>query len=106
MAIDKIEILAKQDGKLDLPILEQRLLELKSVNWRILECIIYVKYNQDCSLNDAKAIVDNSHAWVEQKDDFIKHQEEMQQEFFEAMSEDEEKKYNRLYVLPKQKSLE
>ncbi len=99
--LDKIEILAEQNGMLDLPVLELKLVELKSMDWKILECIIYVKYNQNCSLNDAKTIVVNSSAWIEKKEEFQKHQEDMQQDFFEAASEVEMKKYNKLYILPK-----
>jgi hypothetical protein len=99
MYTDKIEELAKQDGVLLKPELEKKLIELKSMNWQILESIIYVKYNQDCSLNDAKCIVVNSAAWIDKKEDFIKHQEEIQQEFLEYAVEDQMKQYNRLFFI-------
>ncbi|RYE54553.1 MAG: hypothetical protein EOP48_12075 [Sphingobacteriales bacterium] len=101
MITDNIELLAKQDGVLALPMLEKKLFELQAMGWRILECIIYVRYNQNFSLNEAKRIVVNSAAWNEEKEEFQRHQGEMQEEFFEALIEGEMKKYNRLYTIPK-----
>ena len=101
MATENIETLAKQEGPLSSNELEQRLLELKGKNWTTLECIIYVRHNQGCNLSDAVTLVLNSSAWIEQKDELEKQQEEEQNEFFEAMAEDVRTKYNRLYILPK-----
>jgi hypothetical protein len=61
----------------DLP---NRLIELRSLGATILECIKYVKLNQECGLAEAKVIVTNSKAWADQKDDFLRHQQEMFEE--------------------------
>jgi hypothetical protein len=57
--------------------------ELRSRGATILECIKYVKLNQQCSLAEAQAIVVNSKAWGDQKDEFLRHQQEMFEEFLD-----------------------
>ena len=61
--------------------LEVRLTDLRSRGHTILECIKYVKLNQGCSLAEAMDIVVNSCAWADRKDEFLRHQEEMFEEF-------------------------
>lgn len=58
-----------------------RLTEFRSRGITILECIVYVKLNQGCSLAEAKDIVINSRVWADQKDMFLRHQQEMFEEF-------------------------
>jgi hypothetical protein len=65
-----------------------RLTELRSQGAGILECIKYVKLNQGCSLDEAGNIVINSAAWVDQRADFLQHQQDMFEEFL-ADSRDE-----------------
>lgn len=90
MMPDKIRELAKSDGLLSGNQLNLKLLKFKSEGWRILECTVYVKNNQNCTLQEANYIVLNSSAWIEDKDDFIKHQEEQMGEFLEAATDDVE----------------
>ena len=86
--MDEIKRLAETD-KIDSPRhLENKLLELKAKGYGILECIIYIRFNQECSLINAKSIVINSAAWIDQKEDFMQHQAEQEAEFFEAMKND------------------
>jgi hypothetical protein len=64
--------------------LEARLTDLRSQGARILECIKYVMLNQGCSLAEAQNIVVNSRAWCDQKEAFLRHQEDMFEEFLDA----------------------
>lgn len=84
--IPNIEEQALKDGMQTNEQLEQKLHELKAMNWRILECIAYVRVNQNCSLMEAKHIVANSGAWIDQKETFEKHQEEMNTEFLKHVA--------------------
>ncbi len=91
MTIEKLTKLAEKENKLTKTELELKLTELKSLNCRILECIVYVKTNQECSLSEAKEIVVNSSAWIKQKEEFIRHQEEQMTEFMETAKDDIER---------------
>ncbi len=88
MTVEEIKELAKNDKKLDNVALDKKITELKSFNCGILECVVYVKVNQNCSLLVAKEIVINSSAWIEKKDEFIKHQQEMMEEFLLTAKDD------------------
>jgi hypothetical protein len=68
--------------------LAARLSELRSRGATILECIKYVKLNQRCSLGEAGDIVVNSSAWVDRRDEFLQHQQDMFEEFL-ASSRDQ-----------------
>lgn len=61
-----------------------RLGELRSNGATILECIKYVKLNQGCSLAEAKDIVVNSSTWADRKVEFLRHQQEMFEEFLDC----------------------
>src|SRR5262245_464153 len=63
--------------------LDARLTELRSKGAGILECIRYVRLNQGCSLVQAGDIVVNSRAWVDRKEAFLRHQQEMFEEFLD-----------------------
>jgi hypothetical protein len=75
-----IEELARQPkesaGDLDV-----RLTELRSRGAGILQCINYVRLNQVCSLAQACDIVVNSRAWANQKEEFLREQQEAFEEF-------------------------
>lgn len=88
MTSEQIRELAEKDGKLTKSELEHKLISLKSLNCSILECVIYVKVNQSCSLMDAKILVINSAAWIDEKAQFICHQQEEMKEFLEAAKND------------------
>lgn len=88
MTLEKLTELAEKENKLSKAELELKLTELKSLNCRILECIVYVRTNQGCSLSEAKEIAINSSAWIKQKDEFIEHQQEQMAEFMEAAKDD------------------
>jgi hypothetical protein len=77
-----IEILAR-GPKESAAVLSARMSELKAQGATILECILYVKRNQQCSLTMACDFVINSAAWIDQKDSFLQHQADMMQEFVE-----------------------
>ena len=68
--------------------LSVRLAELRAQQATILECIKYVRLNQGCSLNEAKTIVVNSAAWLDRRDEFLQHQQDMLEEFL-ACSRDQ-----------------
>ncbi len=59
------------------------LTELRLHGATILDCIKYVRLNQECSLAESKDIVVNSQAWADQKVAFLRHQEEMFDEFLD-----------------------
>ena len=61
--------------------LDTRLSELRSHGATILECIKYVKLSQGCPLSEAMGIVVNSKTWADQKVEFLRHQQEMFEEF-------------------------
>lgn len=67
MTTKEIEKLAKADHRLTKIDLDLKLSELKSKEWRIIECIYYVKINQDCSLPEATSFVVHSSAWIGEK---------------------------------------
>jgi hypothetical protein len=64
-----------------------RLSELRSRGAELLQCIIYVRLNQGCSLGQATDTVINSSAWADQKDAFLRHQQEMFEEFLASNRE-------------------
>lgn len=64
--------------------LNVRLTDLRSQGARILECIKYVMLNQGCSLAEAQNIVVNSATWGDQREAFLRHQEDMFMEFLDA----------------------
>lgn len=84
MTENELRGLAEKENKLSGVELENKLAELKTLNCSILECIIYVRTNQECSLSIAKELVLNSLVWKEKKEEFIKHQIEQMNEFLEA----------------------
>ena len=61
--------------------LDSRLTELRARGAKLLQCILYVKLNQGCSLAQARDIVVSSPAWIDQKEAFLRHQWDMFQEF-------------------------
>ncbi len=91
MTTKEIIKLAEKDGLKTKLELESKMVELKSENWGILNCILYVSINQSCDLHEATEIVVNTSAWVEKKDEFLKHQVEMSNKFIEYSKEDIEK---------------
>ena len=46
-----------------------------------MQCIMYVRLNQVCSLAQAMDIVVNSRAWADRKDEFLRQQQEAFEEF-------------------------
>ncbi|WP_298506556.1 hypothetical protein [uncultured Maribacter sp.] len=88
MSIEDITELGEKENKKTPLELGQRLIELKSKEYGILECIAYVRINQNCSLLEAKSITINSSAWIDKKEEFNKHQEEQMQEFLEVYKND------------------
>lgn len=88
MTIEQIIELAEKENPLTKSELEKKLTELKSLNFRLLECILYVRVTQNCSLLEAKTLVVNSNAWIDTKDDFLSHQQEQMEAFFEAVKKD------------------
>ena len=87
MDADSIKRLASSP-KESLPDLHKRMQQLKSQGAGILLCTMYVKTNQQCPLLEARDIVLNSPAWINQKDEFMQHQEEMLHEFIAHASND------------------
>ena len=75
-----IEALAREPRE-SAETLVARLTELHSQGATILECIKFVYLNQGCSLAEAKEIVVNSSTWADQKVEFLRHQQEMFDEF-------------------------
>lgn len=53
----------------------------------ILLCTIFVMENRECSLAEARDIVINSSAWFDQREAFLKEQEEAMQEFIDHNSD-------------------
>lgn len=74
----------KKIGPMSLSELEKVLKELKEKNYRVLECIIFTKYNQNCSLEEAAKIVLNSTTWVNEKEYFIKRHNEETIDFLDS----------------------
>ena len=99
----RIEEIAKLDKLKTHSELDLKLKELKLKKYKILECIIYVKINQNCSLIEAKSIVVNSSAWINEKEEFMKHQEEQFEEFIDVMKED--KKSIKMVYKPDRKQI-
>jgi hypothetical protein len=81
-----IEALAREP-RVSAEALAARLAELRSHGATILECIKYVMPNQGCSLAEAQDIVVSSPTWADQKVEFLRHQQEMLEEFL-AYNED------------------
>jgi chromosome condensin MukBEF ATPase and DNA-binding subunit MukB len=88
MHTEELIIMAKNDGFLEKSELEAKIAFLKAQGCRILECILYVRHNQECRLQEAMNLVINTPAWLSQKDAFLKHQEEQTLEFLEAAADD------------------
>lgn len=88
MSLEEIKELAKSDPSYTKTELDLKLTKLKSKGYDILDCIMYVKCNQSCSLLEAKSIVVNSSSWIDQKEEFMKHQQEQMNEFLEAAKDD------------------
>ncbi len=88
MATPDYKALAKKDGHQTPQELEEKLRELRAMNWRMLECIGYVRACQDCSLGEAADTVMNAAAWLDQKDAFQKQNEEMNAEFLAYVMQD------------------
>jgi hypothetical protein len=86
MSHSEIDELARQP-KESAQALAARLVELRSRGARIIDCIKYVFKNQGCSVAEAKDTVVNSSAWSDQKDDFMRHQWDMFEEFLAANKE-------------------
>lgn len=84
MTIQEITEWAQTEKKLSKSALDNKLFELKALDFRILECILYIRVNQNCSLQDAKTIVVESKAWLDKREEFIIHQQEQIEEFIEA----------------------
>jgi hypothetical protein len=87
MKTEDIEELAKNRDKESLEDLSLRMGELRSNGAGLLQCIIYVKTNQELSLEEAVNFVINSSTWLDRKDDFLQQQEDAFQEFL-ASSKD------------------
>jgi hypothetical protein len=75
-----IDALAREPRK-SIEALAARLSELRTLGATILECIKYVKLNQSCSLGEAQNIVINSPTWVDRRDEYLQHQQDMFEEF-------------------------
>ena len=88
MIPEEIIKLAQTEKKLLQSELDYKLFELKALDWRILECIMFVKTNQNCSLQEAKTIVLESKAWIDKRDEFVNHQQEQMEEFLDAAKND------------------
>ncbi len=76
---DFIDKLAQQH-KLSKEALESQILELKKMGFRKLDCIRFVKYNQQISLMEAAHLVMDSPAWIEERAAFWQHQQEQWEE--------------------------
>jgi hypothetical protein len=77
-----IEALAREPRE-SAEALASRLTELRSQGATILVCIKYVMLNQGCSLAEAQDIVVNSPTWADRKAEFLRHQQEMFEEFLD-----------------------
>lgn len=84
MTVEEITELAQTEKILLKSELDDKLFQLKVLNFSILECIMYVRINQNCSLQEARTTVLESDAWKDKKDEFIIHQQEQTEEFLEA----------------------
>ena len=73
----KSQVLAKDQ-------LEEVLFSLKQKSHSMLECMLFVKYNQNISLNEAMNFVIDSKTWFFKKNEFIQHQNEMWEEISES----------------------
>ena len=82
MNVDSIKELAR-GPKLSNDELDWRLQDFREGGVSILLCIIFVMTNRDCLLSEARDIVINSNAWVDQRDAFLQEQEEALQEFID-----------------------
>ena len=82
MSRSELEELARQPRE-SAEALDTRLIEFRSRGARILECIKYVMHNQGCSLAEAQDIVVNSRAWIDKKEEFLRHQLDMFEEFLD-----------------------
>jgi hypothetical protein len=83
MSHSEFDELARQP-KESVEALDVRLVEFRSCGASIIECIKYVVLNQGCSLAEAKDIVVNSRAWSDRKEEFLRHQWDMFEEFLDV----------------------
>ncbi|WPO84265.1 hypothetical protein SD427_07995 [Chryseobacterium sp. JJR-5R] len=84
MTVEEITELAQTEKILLKSELDDKLFALKALKFSILECILYVRVNQNCSLQKARTTVLESDAWKDKKDEFIIHQQQQTEEFLEA----------------------
>lgn len=63
--------------------LDDRLRDFRDNRVGILLCIIFTMTNRECSLAEAREIVINSIAWIDQRDAFLQEQEAVLEEFIE-----------------------
>ncbi len=82
MTIQQIEKLAKKNKGKTTQDIYNTLTGLKLMKLGIVECIIYVSSNKQCSFIEAKEMVLNSPAWIDKKEEFIT--EEQTAAFFNA----------------------
>ncbi len=88
MTVEEITKLAQTEKLLLKSGLDDKLFELKALNFSILECILYVRVNQNCSLQEAQTAVLESDVWKDKTAEFITHQQEQMGEFLEAAKDD------------------
>ena len=86
MTREEIEILANSE-KLNETDLETKLKDLKLKGATILLSIIFVRINQNISLNEAKRVVVESSVWQKESPTFIQHQQDMWEEAHEDNSD-------------------
>ena len=75
MTTQQIEKLAKKNKGKTTQEIYSALMGLKLLKLGIVECIIYVSNNKQCSFIEAKEIVINSPAWIDKKEEFIKEEQ-------------------------------
>lgn len=97
MTIKDIEHLAKKNSGKTIQELHNTLMGLKLMGLGILECIIYVRGNQQCSFMEAKEIVLNSTTWIDKKEDFIKQEEKQTAAFFNTSIKEIQKTEQHIY---------
>lgn len=80
MRIEEIIKLAEEQAKVPLDQLESKLQELKNQGFHLLTSIIFIRYNQNISLGDAKLLVLDSKTWEERALEFYENNNAMWQE--------------------------
>ena len=80
MSPEELRRIAKEE-RIAPEALPDRIGELKSSGCGILQCIIFVRENQQCRLGEATDMVINMPAWLSEKDAFLQHQSEIMDEF-------------------------